>query len=414
MNHQRIRYYRQRKNLTQEQLAHGICSVSYLSKYENGAPASEEIVKLLCERLNISYQENDSEDAIREVKDLLDEWYIEIQKRNLKSSGALEEEIKKKIADIESPELSLTYDLFRMRYLLLCERFDEVRDLKEKTWQLKDHFTDELYYYYLNFSGIYFFGLNDFRKSLEYLKQAEKEAERISLGDTSMAELYYQLALLNTHLFLVSSAMNYTYKALPIFDEHYNLERCADCHILLGISNRRIRNYEQSVYHYENALKLAKSTNNKQIVAVIYHNLGYVSASQGNSDKAIEYYKKCLNIDSSYIRSIYLIAKEYYKLDKLSEAKKWIEKGFKITDGNPQKEYTYHFKILKYQIDKTFNEEYETFLKDDAIPFFENKMQGEYVAEYTEYLGDYYFNKHQYKNAAKSYQLAIQARKEIY
>lgn len=49
-----IRMERIRKKITQEQLCHGVCSASYLSKVENGyASASQTTIKMLLERLGL-------------------------------------------------------------------------------------------------------------------------------------------------------------------------------------------------------------------------------------------------------------------------------------------------------------------------------------------------------------------------
>ena len=66
-------YKRLQQKMTQEELCQGICSVSYLSKIENGKiEASEEILQLLCTRLEIAV--TDLRDVEEDVKGKLDEW----------------------------------------------------------------------------------------------------------------------------------------------------------------------------------------------------------------------------------------------------------------------------------------------------------------------------------------------------
>lgn len=60
-------YKRLQQKMTQEELCQGICSVSYLSKIENGKiEASEEILQLLCARLEIAV--TDLRDVEEDVK----------------------------------------------------------------------------------------------------------------------------------------------------------------------------------------------------------------------------------------------------------------------------------------------------------------------------------------------------------
>lgn len=410
----RIRYYRNRKNLTQEQLAQGICSVSYLSKFENGnSDASEDIIRHLCHRLDISYETVDNQEDIEKTKELLDDWYQEIKKKKLESAQEQQESLKEKVKSLEVPEVSLRYDLFKMRFLLASRKIEETKPLMELIYQLKEHFTKELEYYFYNFVGIYHFAINDLHTSLNYQKEAEKITNEIPLKDTTIAELYYQLGLLNSHLYLISSSLQYTYKALSIFDKDYNLERSSDCHILLGIGNHRIRNYEQSEFHYQSVLKLTNSTGNQHTKKIIYNNLGYLNSSQGKSENAIEFYKKSLNISHKFIKARFLIAKEYYKLEDAQKTKEWIQPGIKLSQEQMDKDYSFHFKILQLRVTNTFTVEYEMLLKNKAIPYFKEKHKWDHVAEYTEYLADYYFSNSQYKNAGLYYQQTIQARKKL-
>ena len=80
----KIRYFRQMKGITQEQLASGICSIPYLSKIEHGlAQPSEELVEHLCKELGVSLDQVDDEDRISEVTNLLRDWYREMRIRDL-------------------------------------------------------------------------------------------------------------------------------------------------------------------------------------------------------------------------------------------------------------------------------------------------------------------------------------------
>lgn len=52
-----IKLYRYKQNMTQSELAEGICSVSHLSKIENGSKeANQDTINLLLERLGISQE----------------------------------------------------------------------------------------------------------------------------------------------------------------------------------------------------------------------------------------------------------------------------------------------------------------------------------------------------------------------
>ncbi|MFZ0368814.1 MAG: helix-turn-helix transcriptional regulator, partial [Halobacillus sp.] len=70
-----IKQHRKFNNMTLEDLATGICSVSYLSKIEhNTINASEEIYRLLGERLNIKLNDINQDFDEKIYQDLL-EWH---------------------------------------------------------------------------------------------------------------------------------------------------------------------------------------------------------------------------------------------------------------------------------------------------------------------------------------------------
>ncbi|NQD67585.1 helix-turn-helix transcriptional regulator, partial [Bacillus haikouensis] len=59
----KIRFHRQKRNLTQEELSKGIISVSYLSKLENNqVTPSDDIIQLICKRLGVSSLQNDEQE----------------------------------------------------------------------------------------------------------------------------------------------------------------------------------------------------------------------------------------------------------------------------------------------------------------------------------------------------------------
>lgn len=408
---ERIRYYRKRKNLTLQELAKGICSVSYLSKFETGGTASDEIVKLLCERLGIPF-ETDNAEEIKEAEELLDHWYGEIKKKNIDKAKEIYEEIQEKMQNIQVPEVLIRYDLFKARYLFSLEKNEEVKELLDKTKTLEDFLTDELKYYYNTFSGIYYFDI-DSEKALGFLKDAEAISQNISLKDTALAELYYDLGLLYTMRDSTPFSMKYLQKALSIFDEDYNLPRSADCQILLGVNNRRMQNYEQAEYHYGNAFKLMNSINDPKTESIIYHNLGYVYACQGKSEEAIKLYKKCLEINNKNVQTIFLLAEEYGRLQNLKTANEWIQKGLKISKQQENEAYLFHLQILHHKLNEDFSEQYENLLRYGAIPYFRKTRQWDHVAEYAEILGDYYFEKHLYKKSSIHYRQAIKARQNL-
>jgi tetratricopeptide (TPR) repeat protein len=404
--------------MTQEQLAQGICSVSYLSKIENGdARSSDEVIEFLCERLGIAFESIDSKKSIEETRELLDDWYKEIRNRDIKAAGEKEPEVKEKIKHTQDPHTLLRYDLFKLSYLLALKKSDDAKELIDRLSIYEDQFTDELRYFYLHFIGFYYQLLEEYNNALPFLEQAEHIADSIGLKKAEFAELYYHKALTYIFLYNNSASINYTHKALAIYEQAYHYMRISDCQTLLGINNGRIHNYEQAEFHYKHALKYAESFNDPERINIILHNLGFLYSKKRDSTKSIEYLKKSFENNSNHdlkLKTLYLITKENYSLQLKEEALEQIKKGIKLTKKLDRSGYYYHYMILQYKITDPSSKKYIEFLRKEAIPYFEKKKQWEYVSEYAELLADLHFGDSKYKKASEFYRLANTSRKRTY
>ncbi len=414
---QRIRYYRKTKGLTQEELAKGICSVSYLSKIENGdAKSSEDVIQLLCERLGISPTE---EQLDVNILGLLNEWNYLMVVRKYEEAEKLHLKIKKYLPFIEDPQLITRYDLFLTRYYLLHNNLDEANNIITKINKLQENYQDPSLIFYYNFvNGFFNYFIKEYSKALTYFDKAEGFLTQTPLNQVEVGVFYYSIALTHSYLFHSTSVMTYAYKALEIFDKEYNFSRSSDCQILLGISNRRIKNYSQSEYHFNQALKFAESFNDNRSLGIIYHNIGFLYSNKGQPESAIQHYLKSLSIkgkneSSNVFITYFLIAKEYLNLKELSLSREWLNKVYQQLKEKSNEEYQIHAKILDYRLKNEFNKEFETYLKKVAIPYFQDKNILEHVSEYAALLANYYYKNSQYKSASEFYHLALITNKQI-
>jgi len=418
----RIRYYRKLKGYTLETLSEGICSVSYLSKIENGGHSSDDILIHLCERLGISFSEVDDSGKIEEIKWLIDDWYRMIV--NYEDPRSLEERAKEiedklKQSSIQQPLIHLRFDVFKLRYEIYRADLKESKRLIQHLNQFKEILDTELQYYFHHFSGIYYNMMNDYTNAIKYLKMAEEELKKISHSETEEAHLNYQFANLYCKFQRLSDCMNYAEKALATFNKDYNITRISDCQTILGITNREIKNYSKAEYHYGQALKFAKVMNDPVRLGVIYHNLGFVKSDQGASEEAISCYQRSLEYkekvgkNESIILTVYLLAKEYHRLSMKKECLEQIERGLEISKTIKDKRCYYLLSILKFDALDIKDETYEHFILNEALPYFEKNKTWDFVAMYAEDLGNYYFKLKFYKKAGEMYQLANEARKKI-
>ncbi|MDR7074911.1 helix-turn-helix domain-containing protein [Fictibacillus barbaricus] len=418
---QRIRYYRKTKGLTQEELAQGICSVSYLSKIEKGdAKSSEEVINLLCDRLGISPEEMDD----NQVLGMLNEWYLQMVNRNFdKAETFLYETVQPKMKNVMEPDLILRYELFLSRFHMVHHIHPDLEGSFNRLKKAESFFaemTPDLKFYYLNFLSLYYNIKREYKKALDLLIDAEVLYNTKTTGITQSegAVLFYHLALTYNYLCRVTSVNQYAFKAINIFDKEYNYSRSADCQILLGTSNRRVGNYDQANYHLKQALKYSTAFNDHFTNGVIYHNLGYVASCQSLHREALEYFHKSIEAkqkvpNNESISTIMLIAREYFLANDKNNAKIWLNKGLNIIGKNAPDDQYYHFMILEQRIDGNI-EKLEEILSKAAIPYFEKVNIWEYVAEFSEMLADIYFDQSLYKKSSQYYRRANNALKNIF
>src|SRR5699024_9988013 len=125
-------------------------------------------------------------------------------------------------------------------------------------------------------------------------KLAEEKINKIELEEIEEADLIYAIAVTHSKLINTLEAIDYAKKALDIFMKEYNFIRCAQCHIILGISYRRIKMYDNAIKNYNLALHLGKLDKNKNIILLTHQNLGHLYFTKGDSEKAIKHFQEVL------------------------------------------------------------------------------------------------------------------------
>ncbi|MGD6793292.1 helix-turn-helix domain-containing protein [Metabacillus indicus] len=401
----RIRFYRIQQNMTQEELSRGIISTSYLSKIENNqTTASIEVLDFLCSRLKINLIE---EEEIPLMKSLFD-WYHDIVHRRQDTLKKRYEELREKIHSTSDTTAMLYFVLFEFRYLLTERDFAEAEAKLEKISLYKDIFEEKMTYYYEKFVGLHHYLQSKYSSALMHLKGAERFlTKHLPFEKWEEADLYYSIALTLSQLRKAALVIQYTHFALNIYQSRYDLMRCAECQILLGINYLRCEEYEKSEESYHLSMKLAQQLNHNGLLGMVYHNLGFLKSTNDLYEEAIQYYKDGLKLkgEPESLNTVFSILYAYYQLGEKDESKKWLEKGRELLAHNDRSEYSYHFKIYNYLLNEQLNDEFESFMKEEAIPYFLDHEKLHYIVEYSEIMANFYEERHRYKAAVVYYNI---------
>ncbi|MDM5336502.1 helix-turn-helix transcriptional regulator [Fictibacillus enclensis] len=406
---EKIKYFREIKQLTQRELTDGICSITYLSKVENNIiEPSEQILQLWCSRLGIEYSMFVQSSSALTFKQELKMWYEAIKLRDRSLSKRYYQTIKDQVTGIEDIDILASFHLVSSRHFLLSQLYNDAKYHLTRVKHYVSCLSNELSAYYYYFNGLYEYlngniqqALNDFFRAKETVREPE---------------FYYQLGLIYGKLGRMTLSIVNTEKALASFNQHMLIYKMVDCYILLGINYNRINEHETAKSYFEKALNGVNSLqNSRHLLSKIYHNLGCVYQRQKNSEEAILYFLKSLQ-ECTELRerrhTIYLLARELYTCARIDESRKWLKKGLQLSPSKNDDTY-YLLKTLEFQLEEKQNEPgYLQFLEEKAVPFFQYKNDVFNIGRCYELLAHSYYCNKRYKKASdyysKAYELKIE------
>ncbi|MDM5187077.1 helix-turn-helix transcriptional regulator [Bacillus sp. DX4.1] len=402
-------YKRLQQKMTQEELCQGICSVSYLSKIENGKiEASEEILQLLCVKLEIAV--SDLRDVEAEVKEKLDDWLNALVHLDKQQVERIYNELQSEMQHVVDFEIINYYKLLYTRYLIIKRDLpaleEELENLK-KMYKKYSPFQKLLYMYS---KALAYCLQYKFKDGLDYLLKTEVIAKELSYYETG---IYYNIALAYSHLEIPHLALHFANVALEGFRNEYKFRYVINCQIIIALSYTEKGQYEEALKMYKGILRESDSFAEKDsILAITLSNIGNIYYKKNQYEEAKEYYSKSLQYqrqeDLNYIDTLYEMALQCINLGQLEEAKGWIDKG--IVAAKQEERFNTKLYLLLMLRYKYFEETkaYKAFLETEAIPFF--KVAGnkkELKKAYME-LAEYFDELSDLKESNRYYKLVIE------
>lgn len=405
-----IKLHRIEQGMTQEDLAKGIVSMSYLSKIENErTTASSEVIQMLCTRLGI--QLDSTKDEL--IKEKCQRWYqLLLKYEDLTDIKKLYNEIIELINTSHSSSI-LLFEIHKIRYFLILNKFEDALGQINKLAELSSTFDTLQQYYWFKFRGNFIYLHNEFNEALRLYKQAEELINQLDLSEREIADIQYTIAVTHSKLRNTLEAIEYANKALDIFRKKYNFYRCAHCHIVLGISYRRIRMYEKAIKNYNLAKHLGKLNRNKHTIHLANQNLGYLHSAKGDIHQAILHYQEVvadesLNINAR-LTAITSLIKAYYSIGNYKQTNESIHEGINILtsaeNGDRFQFYQYVIYTYKYVLEEEV-QKFEELVIDEFLPYLRDRKDYANLAVYHTMLGKHYEKFGKYKQAMNNYKQA--------
>lgn len=384
-----IRGYRKKLQLTQEVLAYGICSVSHLSKIENGSKeVNEETIRLLLNKLDVDPIEIEA--VINSYSAQIEELYKTIIYQDAENAKAVQSRLQDSIEELMFYGLSHHYEIILYRYYIFQNNFKKMKEFKRKLNQKVHKFSQQEVLLYNYFNALYFI-----------LEGNHKEAQEIliSLIDKTFehyGDYYYHLSLTLNMINNPGASIFYGIKALEQFQMYNNFTRKIHIQMNLAICYQKIGAISESEYYYNLLLDNATRTNNNEMIAQCTHNLSILKKSQSEYDEAISLLKLSIEssriIGKSYLTSLSQLVETYLEQGNKEEARMLIPEILHISkkENNKAKLIRYKFKeqFLNLPIQE-FTKKHSDFSElvqynqfDDIITYCNS------LVNYYEYQGD--------------------------
>jgi HTH-type transcriptional regulator, quorum sensing regulator NprR len=414
---EKIRYFRKVKNLSQQELAAGICSIPYLSKIENGVTEpSHEIQQHLAARLGIKLDSINENEIIRNYVDL----FYSIYQKEYESAEEKFQELTYSLT--LSIDEEILHKIFKSIYLLLAkDEIKEVQVLLNEVAYIDSVMNGEKAFYYFIARGQLSYFLNEYEDAFHYFLKAEKQLEENRFQDWEKGYLFYVTGVTANELYKNIVALEYIKEALKIFEKNYFFKRCADCRIVLAIIHLRVRNFDESTKQLLLAETIANTFDDEWLKGIIYHNLGSVATHKGEEEKAIKLFSRSLEAKekeplSAKIMTIHALVKEYQKTNQPGEGMNLIDTWMEQVQEDPlNRGFELHFKYYKHLFTYgDYNEKQIQFMINELIPYFEQRKEWIHLADYYPILGKYFENQQKYKQASMYYSLGIDALKNMH
>ncbi|PQQ47593.1 aspartate phosphatase [Bacillus thuringiensis] len=350
-----------------------------------------------------------------EVTKLLNDWYKVILSKQITKATKMKEEIDEKISvlmleqnrDSQDQNLLLYYSLLDYSYKVLINKsyishgdFDAVEKLTTKA------IDDYLKYYYHFYKAVHNTMIANFMEAMEQFEEAARLLEYIP-SDIERAEFNYKLGELYYHLQQPLLTIKHVMKAKDIYKKHEDyIIHQIECDTILGLASVTLSQFEQGEELFVKCLDMAKKHNCTRLVTLIQYNLGFLYAKQGISATAIRHLMEVYSSERPYHKTVFLLAREYFKVNEIEKAYEFLLQGFELADV----EYTHHFRILQAQYDKNCKQSLEAAVTD-GLSYFESQKSYGFVEEYSGVLAKKFYQEGNYEKASKYFNISHDAKR---
>ncbi|MDX8361508.1 helix-turn-helix transcriptional regulator [Cytobacillus sp. IB215316] len=419
---ERIRQLRIHKRLTQKELVENICSITYLSRIENGdINPSSGFLEKVARRLGISEKDLLIDDLSEKGKKITDIFNLYKEKQSLSEENL-------SFLSMNSKETYPTYILTKLfsiliRYYTSNGQLDKSKEFYQLSTlnipKIVDPIYSEDFQYYFVSCGIFFYSSQLYNEANTYFTQAEQ----IMTHEENLenASLYYNISLVKQRVLEDKSiCLYYSKKAHEILnnlDEHNLVTRVL---ITRGVQYHLIKDFSESLRTLNEANQYIDQNGDKKLYGMIRYNLGRVYQGMKNYEEAIKNFNESIKIN----KNLDFEEENIYSLRSLSEIylekKQWdiahslLEESLLIAEAKQLNYMMLELKSIKARSSLLRGDEYtyEKEMQKIIVAGIEQK-QGPLVKQLAKELAQHYYNVRSYKKSADYFKIALEEEKQL-
>lgn len=411
----RLKELRLLRGLTQAKVSEGITSASHYSNIENGHfIPSQENLSLLAKRLSVpATYLTDSYIQDPKLEELLEQYDGLVEGRSLEEAQQFFDQHEKVFTYIPSLQQELFFFIIRCTHLIAIkerEQFKKLYITKVAPYTDTGMFgiMEERYNY---ISGMYYFTIQAFKKSVQFFNNALK------LNDDSLlhARLTFNIALAYYYLHDFNEALKYIHQSKHHYLSLHDWERTAQCYNLIGVILTVQHEYDSAEEYIQKGLHITSQLLPEHQTKLL-HNLADIYKRRGQLNDALRIIEESITLKNqhdpadsaiSYNLKLFILLelKEFETIQKMIDTVRsicqteWDQINFKSFEGKlalHQKKYKIYEKLMQQCIDFYFKHNYWSSLK-----------------ELSEELAQHFAQQKRYKKAFELSQLCIIALKNI-
>ncbi|MGV4321243.1 response regulator aspartate phosphatase [Bacillus mojavensis] len=351
------------------------------------------------------------------IANLLNEFHIAIKKNDADLATELFERCKLSFDNMEEDQNVLVYfSLLEERYRMMMydTKGEELPKNKKYKKEQMDHIrktNDMIDYYFHFYEAMYESYKKNYERAISLFKIAEKQLSKIP-DEIEVAEFYSKVASMYMSIHQSVVSLGYINEAIGIYKRHDDYKRrLVSSLVVLATNYMHIGRFDDAERQLFKAIDIARELNDEFFEAMQFHNMSIVYSAANRSQDCLNALKRAIREESwrkseYHIRSIYMLAKEYFKIGQKDTAIYYSKKGMEVLKEKENKIYEAKINIIynlytardtSKSIDKCRNN----------IRYLENRNDLDGAYELSLIISRYYEKERDYKEALEFAHKAI-------